>query len=615
VDTLSREDLARLAAATLGAALGHEPGVSSSGFAPGAARPVIRGQGGERVRVLENGTGSLDVSGISDDHAVPVDPSLAEHVEVLRGPATLRYGANAIGGVVSVRDGRVPEASPGRRLGGRAGGALGTADEERSGFAVLEGGSRGWAWRAGGFARESDDLDIPGFAKSRRLLEEEGNPSGAGEAHGRLPNSHARAHGGTVGASRVGSWGFAGVALGSFSTDYGVPNEPEVHIELERTRVDARGSWGTSCGSPRVSWDLAWSDYEHTEFEGDEAGTVFRQDAFEGRAEWVHARFGAWEGALGVHASHADLRVVGEEALLPKARTTAVALFAVERRPLGHRLTLELGARWEHTFVDSVGDEEFDAASLSGSLVWSASRSVSATLAAAYTSRAPTAFELYADGPHVATGAFEVGDPDLGLERSLGLDLTVRAETGRLSASATGFVQHYLEYVALIPTGDVDLDSGLDVFRYVGHEARLLGAEARGSLHLACLGSAALALEATADAVRADDLDLDAPLPRIPPVRVGAGLVLSSPSLTARVDALHAWSQHRTAPFERATDAYTTLGASIARTWGLGGGRRLTASLVGTNLLDEEVRLHTSFTKDVAPERGRSVRLSLEVDF
>jgi iron complex outermembrane receptor protein len=616
VGTLAGESLRYRTEGTLGATLGREPGVSSSGFGPGAARPVIRGQGGERIRILENGTGSLDVSGLSDDHAVAVDPTSVARLEVLRGPATLRYGANAIGGVVYVHDGRVPDTAIGRRLTGRVGGAVGAADEERSGFASLAGQSGSWNWRVSGFARETDDVDIPGFAKSKRLLEEEGNPSGTGEAKDVLPNSYAKAWGGSVGASYVVPRGFAGAALSSFRTDYGVPNEPEVHIELDRVRLDARGAWSAPLpGIARVTWDAAYADYEHTEFEGSEVGTVFDQRAFEGRVEVAHCPYRCWEGAFGVQGSHTDLEVTGEEALLPHARTTVAALFFEEHLALARGWTLQFGARYDHTRIDSAGEESFDAGSASVGLLWRPSARTTWALSGAYASRAPTAVELYADGPHVATETFEVGDPDLGLERSVGFDLSYRTDARLVSASVTGYWHRYLEYIALLPTGAVDVDSGLDIFEYVGHRAELYGVEGRAAVHVWRRQDRGVDVEVLGDWVHAQDLDADAPLPRTPPLRLGAGLVYRDPRWTARLDVQHAFEQDRAAEFELDTDAYTLLGAGLSYTWNWGCGRRVTASLAGTNLLDEEVRLHTSFTKDLAPERGRSVRLAVEVEF
>lgn len=616
VGTLSGARLRERAAGSLGATLSGEPGVTTSGFAPGAGRPVLRGVGGDRVRVIENGVGTLDVAGISDDHAVPIDPGSLDRLEILHGPSTLRYGANAIGGTVVAHDGRIPRRPVGRRITGRVAGAFGSADDERSGSLGLAGQIECFSWRLMAFARETADLDVPGLAKSRRLLDEEGNPSGAGEARGTLPNSWARASGGSVGGAHTTDAGFSGASISWFDTEYGLPNEAEVHVDLSRFRLDVAGRRDDPfAGFHAISWDLAYVDYEHTEYEGDEAGTVFRQQAFEGRVELSHRPWGGLTGAFGLMGAVADLDVAGEEALLPEARTTALAAFVTERVPLSGCLDLEFGARCDVTDVDATARESFVAPSVSAGLRWRAGPSTVLALSVAYASRAPTAFELYADGPHVATGAYEVGDPDLRLERSLGADLSLRTEGPRGSASVTVFGQRYLNFLALVPTGATDFDSGLPIFSYRAHEASLVGAEARLVHHLVCDPCRTLDLEVVADAVHAENLDLDEPLPRVPPLRFGGGVVYRTPALTARVDVLHALAQDRVAAFERRTDGWTRLDASIARTLDLPYGTTATLRLTATNLLDEEIRHHASFTKDVAPERGRSLRLGLELDF
>lgn len=616
VGTLSGARLRERAAGSLGATLAAEPGVSSSGFAPGAGRPVLRGVGGDRIRVIENGVGTLDVAGISDDHAVPIDAASVDSLEILHGPSTLRYGANAIGGTVVAHDGRIPRRAVGRRLTGRVGGAYGSADDERSGALALAGQIECFSWRLAAFARETADLDVPGLAKSRRLLEEEGNPSGAGEARDTLPNSWAKASGGSVGGAQTTDSGFAGASISWFDTEYGLPNEADVRIDLSRLRLDVAGRRDAPfAGFRSISWDLAFVDYEHTEHEDEEAGTVFRQQAFEGRVELAHDPWGCVTGAFGVMGSYADLEVVGEEALLPRARTTTLAAFATERVPLSACLELEVGLRCDVTDLDATARETFVAPSASAGLRLRTSPSTVFALSIAYASRAPTAFELYADGAHVATGAYEVGDPDLRLERSLGADLSFRTDGPRVSASTTVFAQRYLNFLALVPTGATDLGSGLPVFAYREHDAALLGAEAKVVFHLSCDPCRALDLELVADAVRAENLDLDEPLPRVPPFRFGGGLVYRTPTFSARVDVQHALEQDRVAAFERRTDGWTRLDASVSKSIDLAWGTTATLRLTATNLLDEEIRHHTSFTKDVAPERGRSLRIGLELDF
>ncbi|MCA9317128.1 MAG: TonB-dependent receptor [Planctomycetes bacterium] len=602
--------------AGLGDALEHMTGVTSTAFGPGASRPVIRGQGGERIRVLENGTGTLDVSSISDDHAIPVDLNTVERVELIRGPATLRYGPRAIGGVAYVHDGRVPEGRLCRRVGGRISGAYGTANEEWQGAVLGEAQQGCWVARASAVIRRSEDYDIPGFAKSDRLLAEEGNPSGAGEVRGTLPNSYVDAEGGAVGVSRLlDRGGFVGAAFSAYSTEYGVPNEPDVHIELERYRFDLRGEViGPFRGMRALRFDAAFADYEHTEFEGTEEGTVFDQTAWEARVELAHCPWGCAEGAFGFQVAHADLTVVGEEALLPSAETLDLGVFAYERFRLRRNWRFDLGARLDFRDIDSTASKDFYAFSASAGLVWTPRCDVTVALATAYTSRAPTAFELYADGPHVATEAYEVGDPDLDLERALGTDLSIRYTGRRSRASITGFYQRYLDYIGLNATGAVDIDSGLPVYQYGRTEAELYGAEAELGWTICQRGCSVLEATASGDMVRATDLETDDPLPRIPPLRLGCGLSWRTGRWILHADWKHAFEQDRTAPDELATDGYDRLDAGIAYRLPVGCGRCLTLGVEGTNLLDDEIRHHASFVKDLAPARGRSVRFKIQLD-
>ena len=616
IGVLEGDQLAVRRRGTLGATLAREPGLSPSSFGPGASRPLIRGQGGERIRVLLNGTGTLDVAGISDDHAVPVDASAVRRIEMIRGPAALRYGARAIGGVVYVEDDRVPSRWMRRRFQGHVGGALGSADRERSGSFSAQVRSGRWQVRAAGFARRTDDIEIPGFAKSQELLDEEGNPTGIGEAKGTLPNSDTRSSGGTIGVARIDARGFVGAALGFFETEYGVPSEPDVHIELDRTRVDVRGlrrCLGTAFES--VAWDLAYAHYRHTEFEGSEAGTIFEQDAFDGRVEAVRRRLGRTRGSVGLECNYADLAVSGEEALLPEATTATAALFAHERLCLSPTWSVDFGGRYELTSIRSVQDETFHAVSASVGAVWSPSRRTSVALSGAYTSRAPTAFELYADGPHIATDQYEVGDPSLGLERLMGADLTFRREGRTLTTNVTGFAQRYGNYIGLRDTGAVDPGSGLEIHEYHETRAAFYGFEGEVAVHAWKRGCRRLDFIAQGDYVRATDLDASQPLPRIPPLRLGCGVFYEDGRWSARADWLHAFAHTRTAPGELRTDGYDSVDASVAYALRLSGRSRTTLRLTGTNLLDEEIRYSTSFLKDLAPARGRSVLVSLEADF
>lgn len=605
-----------LRAGSVGAMLATQPGVSATAFAPGASRPVLRGLSGERIRVLEGGVGTLDVAGLSDDHAVPLDPFALRRVEVLRGPAALRYGPRAVGGVVWTDDGRVPEGALGRSLAVRAGAAAGAADDERSAFAQVQGQVRHWRWRVAAFTHDTGDLRIPGLAKSQPLLDEEGNPGGAGEPRGKLPGSSVQAQGASVGGSRLlAGGGLLGGALTWFETRYGLPQEDGVEIDLQRLRLDARGRHETPLrGWSELAWSAAFVDYEHVELEEGEEGTRFQQQAAELRAELARCAGACREGSLGVQLSMHDLEVQGEEAVLPKDRTVDAGVFALERWRASARLSLEGALRVDLRSIRAVQDDTFLTGSASVGALWQASRSTWLGVGLAATQRAPTAYELYADGPHLATSTYEVGDAALGSEQALGMDLTLRHASRRLDLVATLHGERFPRFIALRDTGTVDVGSGLPIHAYEPVQAQLWGVELEAAVHLVRCATGGLDLLLQADATRGEDLDRDEPLPRMPPVRLGGGLLWQDGRWTARLSCLRALEQDRLAPGERLTAAWTQLDATLA--WRPGGSwRGLEAVLSGTNLLDEEIRLHTSFVKDLVPLAGASVRLTVQVDF
>ncbi|HYG61137.1 MAG TPA: TonB-dependent receptor plug domain-containing protein, partial [Thermoanaerobaculia bacterium] len=315
---LSGEELQRQLQPTLGETLNEQPGVTSTSFGMGASRPVIRGLGGDRIRVLESGLGSGDASTTSPDHAVSVDPLSAERIEVLRGPATLLYGSSAVGGVVNVIDNRIPDALPEEAVAGTVEVRGGSVADERGGAAALQGGFGRFAWSASFHTRETDDYDIPGFAESealRRAEEEEGEEHE--QATGRLPNSATDSEGGSLGASWIGDGGFLGVSVTGFDSLYGIPGghehhheegeeheeeeegeEPGVRVDLTQRRYDLRGGVTRPFAFFRgANVRFGVSDYEHQELEGEEVGTLFTSDSREGRVELLQRQVGPLTGS------------------------------------------------------------------------------------------------------------------------------------------------------------------------------------------------------------------------------------------------------------------------------------------------------------------------------
>ncbi len=640
---LSGDELDLRLAATLGETLAQQPGVSSTQFGAGASRPVIRGLGGDRIRVLEDGIGSGDASTTSPDHAVSLDPISAERIEVLRGPATLLYGSSAVGGVVNVIDERIPSYLPQAPVGGTVELRGGSAAEERSGNAALSGALGRFAWHAEYLNRETDDYDIPGFAESRALRAEEEAEGGEGEgeeeeeAFGVLPNSATESEGGSLGVSYIGENGFLGVSTNRLDSFYGIPGghghaegeggeegeegeEAPVRIDLAQRRYDLRG------GLTRPFWvfrganlRVGTSDYEHVELEGDEVGTRFRNEGFEGRLELLQRQAGALSGSLGLQVLSRDFEAIGAEAFVPPSETDAWALFVYEQLVRGP-WTVQAGGRYESQdvsarVVDGAGgsdERSFSAFSGSLGLIWQPNEDWSLGLSLARSAKLPNAEELFSNGPHLATDAFEIGDPGLSEEISLGADLSLRKRTGRFTGEVNLFANRFDDFIFEQATGEV-MD-GLDVFRYVQRDAEFRGAELAGVFQLYHGEPHHFDLELGADFVRAELRDTGEPLPRIPPRRYRLGVHYQGEQWQGRIEGLRVEEQDRVARFERPTEGHTLLNASV-------GYRLFVGDMVydlllrGTNLTDEEARNHVSFLKDRVPLPGRDVSLAVKLTF
>jgi iron complex outermembrane receptor protein len=604
---------------SLGETLAQQPGVSSTYFGPSASRPVIRGMGNDRIRVLSSGVGTMDASVVSPDHAVSLDPLLIDRIELVRGPAALLYGGSAIGGVVNVVDSRIPEQKPTRAFTGRVETRYGSAADERAGAAVVTGAVDDWAWRVDGFKRRSDDVRIPDYAATdakRAELAAAGEPI----VSGTLANSASDGQGAGAGVTHFfGEAGHLGVSYSGVGSHYGTVAEPDVTIDLRQRRWDLHGEaiqptdW---LRAAKIQFGL--SRYQHTEFEGADVGTVFKNRGYEGRLELLHAAIGPMTGAVGVQASRSDFSTEGAEAILPTSLTTNRAVFLYEEiaRP---GVTWEFGARGEQQRLTPRADASFVArrdtlVALSAGAVWKLPSDYSLALSLTDSERAPNAQELFVSGPHAGTGAFEIGDATLHPEKVRGADLTLRKRVGFWSGAVTAFVNRFDGFIFESATGATDADSGLPVYQFSQGAARFYGAELELTAHLLETKASRADLRFTADAVRADNLDTRTPLPRIPPSRLGAALDYRVGDWTFTAELRTAARQERIAPNETATAGYGLANASIARRFKLGG---ISGELFarGTNLTDATARVHTSFLKEIAPLPGRDVAAGVRFEF
>lgn len=643
---LSGERLLRQRQATLGATLDGLPGVADAGFGPAVGRPVVRGQDGDRTAILSNGSASVDASSLSQDHAVPIEPLVLDRVELLRGPAALRYSSHAVGGVVNAVDNRIPRERAGRPAG-LAELRLGGASEQRAGAVALDGGTgdgstdssggsagddaasgSDWAWHVDAFSRDSADLRTP-----RHTVETDDGP----QSRRRVANSASRADGGGVGATWFGSRGWLGASFDGQGQVYGSVADDEVSIRMRRNTGRIAGEWALDGWLQALRGQVQLTDYRHTEIEGGEPGTVFSNEGASGRLEADHAPIAALGGATGtwgLQADHARFAALGEEAFVPRTRTRSLAWFAHEQWRLAP-LTWSLAVRGERTRVASAGDEpnadeprfgaaqqrQFDTTSVAlGGVAdlgrWAPGWQLQANLA--HTERAPTYYELFASGVHVATAAYEAGDATLGVERGVQGDAALVWKDAGWQARLGGFVSRFGRYIALQRDAAYDtVEDGrtLPGYRFGAVRAQLWGLEAQlgGSAELA---GRKVRLEASADSVRAVDRDSGQPLPRIAPLRLALGAATDWLGWTWRVDVRHAVRQDRVSADDVPTPGYTVADVSLSRAlrWdGVNGRFFVRLDNVTDELAYSATTLRT--VRDLTPLGGRALSAGLRVSF
>jgi iron complex outermembrane receptor protein len=636
------DELAKKQSTSIGETLSQEPGLSSTYFGPISSRPVIRGQFGERVRVLSNGLDSLDASALSEDHQVTVEGLLASSIEIIRGPATLLYGSGAAGGLVNVVDTRFTKTAPDAPFTGGIALGADTAVGNRDAAVRAQFGTTSVVFNADYFKRSTDNVEIPGYAESKalRALEEEeagGADEEEEEAFGSVENTDSETSGGALGVSFVSNNGFFGVSASGFDSEYGIPGhhhheeavpppvppieeeEEHVRIDLEQTRVDAIGEYDIDGDFlSGIRFHAAVSDYKHTELEGAEVGTIYDVQGTDSRIELRHARLGNFEGAVGLQYKRIDFDAIGDEAFVPASDTKRTSVFLFEEYALSDAWVLQGSARFEDqsisgaTLLESYDDTAFGA---SLGTIWRASDKLRVSANLALTERHPTTTELYADGAHVAAQRYErgsvtLGNGILGKEKSTNLDLTLHGDTDRVEWSITAFMNSVNDYILLRPTA-LELDE-LPVYDYDQADVEFTGMEAEALIELLDEDNHHLHLRLFGDLVNAEEDSTGANLPRIPPRRLGLGLHGGWHGFDASIDATFAADQDDVAENELPTEGYTLLNASVSYSFPQSG---LLLFVRGTNLMDEDIRQHTSPLKELIPLPGRSFHAGLRYDF
>jgi iron complex outermembrane receptor protein len=675
VAVLTGEELDARKGATLGDTISRMPGVQTTYFGPGVGRPVIRGQEGPRVAVVANGVGNMDASTVSADHATSIEPFLADQIEVLKGPATLLFGSGAIGGAVNVVDGRIAGELPDRPLSGRAELRGNSANDERSGMFRLDGLNAGnLVLHVDGLVRNGDDYRIPGHAIDPAALDDDHDHDHDGHdddelgPRGRLDNSSVRTRAGGVGATWFGENGYLGASLGTYRSNYGIPNGAHVHgddehdhdhddddhdheeeesgehdvrIDMVQNRFALKG--GLNDPLPflqSLTVRTAWTDYEHTELEAGTPSTRFTNKGMEGRIEAVQRPLAGWNGAFGLQFGNSDFGAQGEEAFVPNTGTDTLGLFVLQEKQFGP-LKLELGGRHDRIKLDpddGQRNRDFGATNLSAAGIWTLSDGFDLRFGIDSSERAPTNEELYAAGAHIATRSLEIGDADLKIERGQRVELGMHAHNDHVDVSASIYQTRFKDFIYLADTGVVE--HGLPVRVWTQHDATFKGAEAEAMFHLVQSDNGGdWDLRVFGDYVKAEldgngsrSADIAVPhgdhshhydvelanggyLPRISPARVGADLRWARDGWRASVGAIRYGNQKDVAQNEAPSDGYTLVDAHLAYRWDRSGGNSYELFLDGSNLTDREVRPHTSLLRDYAPLPGRGVAFGIRAWF
>ncbi|MDQ8185745.1 TonB-dependent receptor [Pelagicoccus sp. SDUM812002] len=675
---LTGEPLKRAGESSLGATLSGEPGVHSTYYGPGAGRPVIRGFDGDRIRILNQGTDSFDVSQTSPDHGVSIEPLFADDIEVVRGPASLLYGNAAIGGVVNVMGKELPRERALASFSGQAETFYGSVSDEKSIGLALQGGQGDFAWSAGFLDRQSNDFEIPGFAESAYQMEAEEHEHEEEEDHeheevehdhdeehgeeeevfGVLENSFVDTRSGYLGLAWFGDRSSLAVSYSEYDSDYGVPGHSHEHgheeeheheegeeheedeheeehghgeeavtIDLDQSRFTLRGELIDPVDFLQsLELDLTFGDYRHRELEGEAVGTVFERDGYELRLTGVHSPVGDLTGAFGFQAKVDDFSAVGEEAFIPSSETSQYGIFAMERLNQDWG-AWEFGARLESVEIDpidaSLADSSFDTVNASAGAVRRLSENSVVSANLVYAERAPNASELYAFGPHIGTRSFEIGDVSLGKESSTSLDLAYRLTAGRVTGEITGFYSNFSDYVYMRFLDHEELEDlygeldtvGLDVFQATAVDAKFYGFEVDLRYHLIDEADRAMHVDLLYDQTRATNESFNTNLPRIPARRLGLRYEYAfGPWVLGAEGRWHDEASH-IGPNQLPTDSYTLWGADARYRMYVTDMATVDLFVVGTNLSDEEARPHTSFLKDLAPMPGRSLKLGVRTSF
>ena len=631
-------DQKRLAqgAVTIGEALSGETGISSNQFGAGSSRPVIRGQDGPRIKILQNSSENIDVSTLSPDHAVTVDPALAKQVEVIRGPSTLLFGAGTVGGLVNVTDSKLPTAMPEKGYEGNVGLRYNTGSDEKLATAgVTLGLGDQVALRVEGLKREANDYIAPDYVHE-------------GEKERRVDNTFAKGQTVNFGLSWIYDRGFTGISYSNRQDQYGLPGHSHEYeschlhglslhcgehdhdedghdhddhdhdhaheagpwIDLKSERYDVRTELDDPfAGFKKLRAQASYTDYQHDEIEEDTIATRFKNKGYDGRLELVHNPLGAWEGVIGTQYGQQKLELTGEEAFLAPNTTKKWSVFALEHAQLND-VHVELAARVDQQKIDiddsSKKDFDGSAFSVSGAANWEFAPNYKLSLVTSHQERLPLAQELYADGGHFATNTYELGNDQLSKEKSNNVELGFHYDDNTFDYHVHVYHNWFDDYIY---AQTLDRYKDFRLVQYAQDKAKFYGAEAEAGYQI----SPIYKLSVFGDYVRGK-IDNDN-APRVPAGRLGTKLNADfDDHWSGSAEYYHVFQQDKIAAYETDSQSYNMLNLGVAYSGNYSNVSDYRVFLNANNLLDDQVYQHASFLSTI-PQVGRNFSVGVNFNF
>lgn len=638
--TVSSEKLQQ-GGTTLGEVLKDELGIRSNSFGAGSSRPVIRGQEGARVKVTQNGTETMDVSSLSPDHAVTIDPQLAQNIEVIRGPSTLLYGAGSVGGLINVTDTKIPTQMPENGYEGNIGVRYNTGNDETLANAGLTIGlGSNVALRVEGLTRDANNYIAPNYV----VTEDHGDHSHSIPER-RVGSTFSNSDNVNIGLSWIGERGFAGISYSNRQDQYGLPghsheyeschlhgdhlhcgdhddgddhsdhDDEHAHaesgpwIDLKTERYDFRSELNDPfAGFKKLRVQASYTDYQHDEIEDGTSMTTFNSQGYEGRIELVHNPVAGWEGVLGLQGSQQKLDITGEEAILAPNKTQKYSVFGLEHKQWND-LHFELGARLDHQKIDiDSTQKDFDgnAFSYSGAVNWEFKPNYKLSLVGSHQERLPLAQELYADGGHFATNTYELGNEDLSKEKSNNVELGLHYDDEKLSYHVHLYHNWFDNYIY---AKTLDQYKNFRLIEYSQNEAKFYGTEAEVAYQFSPIYKVGVFGDYVRGKIDGDNA------PRVPAGRLGTKVNAEfDDHWSGSAEYAHVFKQDDIASYETDTQGYNMVNVGVTYKHPMSGKQEARVFFNANNLLDETVYEHSSFLSTI-PQIGRNFVMGVNFTF